>query len=141
METKRLSEIAVEPTRLVKIDTDGLDFTIIGASTDWLSTAHPALLFEDQIRSPRDLRNANETFQRLSDIGYAFFIVWDDPGLHIVWTTSLETIYDLTRYLFQLSDGDNRKTIHNHDVLCLNEADADVYNSINSLCRETGAKP
>ncbi len=133
--TQPISQIATESTRFIKIDTDGFDFKIIAASIDWLQISHPALLFEDQIRNQTDLQSANQTFVSLEKIGYTFFIVWDDPGLHIVSTTSLATIQDLNGYLFQLWSHDTRRAIHNYDVLCLHNADADVFDAINAQCR------
>lgn len=133
--TKHIAEIATETTRFIKIDTDGLDFKIIAASIDWLQISHPAILFEDQIRNATDLQSANEIFNSLTKIGYAFFTAWDDPGLHILSTTSLTVIQDLNHYLFQLWNKDTRKAIHNYDILCLHETDADLFDAISAQCR------
>ena len=133
--TRKLSEIAPDSTRFVKLDTDGLDFKIISASLNWLDTVRPALMVEDQIRNSTDLQEANETFFKLADIGYDSFIVWDDPGLHVLSTKSIEAIRDLNHYLFQLWSVDRRKAIHNYDILCLHHTDADVFESMSAQCR------
>lgn len=138
--SKHLSEIADDSTRLVKIDTDGFDFKILSSSVEWLRAVRPAVLFEDQIRNAIDLQEANRTFSQLAEIGYRSFVVWDDPGVHVLSTTSLEVIHDLNRYLFRIWQGSGRKSIYNYDVLCLHEHDADIYDSILEQCRGFDAK-
>ena len=55
MKTERLSSIADEKTRFIKIDKDGYDFKILMNCIEWLAAAHPAILFEDQIQNADDL--------------------------------------------------------------------------------------
>lgn len=133
--TERLCRIADENTCFVKIDTDGFDFKIIADSLDWLATARPALLFEDQIQTRSDLENADAVFSKLMKAGYEYFIVWDDPGHHVVSTSSLDVLKDLNRYLFRISQSDGAKSICNYDVLCLHPRDSDVYRDVTEWYR------
>lgn len=128
--TERLSNIADKNTCFIKTDTDGYDFKILADSLEWLASVHPAILFENQIRNKQDCDNADELYVHLMQIGYAYFIVWDDPGFHLVSTTSLEVLKDLDRYLFKVFQNDGHKSIYNYDVLCLHESDKDVYQNI-----------
>ncbi|MBN3908367.1 MAG: FkbM family methyltransferase [Nostoc sp. NMS1] len=130
--TERLSSIADENICFVKTDTDGYDFKILLDSVEWLASAHPAIIFENTIGNNQELNSANELYTRLIEIGYAYFIVWDDRGFHLVSTTSLDVLMDLTRYLFKIreNDGKDIKSIYNYDVLCLHQNDKDVYKSI-----------
>jgi len=133
--TRRLGDVADEKTCFVKIDTDGFDFRIIDSSMDWLALACPGVLFENQIRNGTDFAASNSTLAKLQGGGYAFFVVWDDTGLHVLSTDSLEALTDLNRYLFKIWQGEGRRSIHNYDVLCLHRRDEDIYRSINERCR------
>lgn len=133
--TERLSSVADEKTCFIKTDTDGYDFKILIDSLEWLASAHPAILFENQIYNNQDLNSADDLYTRLMQIGYAYFIVWDDPGFHLVSTTSLDILKDLNRYLFKVFQNDGHKSIYNYDVLCLHEIDKDVYQDIREWCK------
>lgn len=128
--TKRLCDIADEKTRFVKIDTDGFDTKIIRAGLDWLAAQKPAVLFENTINDKASLQEANSLFESLIGIGYEFFIYWDDPGFHIVSTTSLLTIRDLNHYLLKLAETRYERGISNYDVLCLHRNDKDIFESV-----------
>jgi FkbM family methyltransferase len=131
IKTERLSKIAGDNTCFVKIDADGCDFEILADSFEWLASAHAAILFENQIRNHQDLSNANQLYDRLMQIGYSYFIVWDDPGFHLLSTSSLQILMDLNRYLFKLFEkNDVPKSIYNYDVLCLHKNDQDIYENI-----------
>jgi len=133
--TRRLGDMADEKTCFVKIDTDGFDFRIIDNSIDWLALVRPGVLFENQIRTTADLAASNRTLAKLQRGGYAFFVVWDDAGLHVLSTESLQALTDLNRYLFKIWQGEGRSPINNYDVLCLHRRDEDVYGSINEWCK------
>ena len=96
MPTARLVNVVDESTRLIKSEnSDGYDFRILIDSIDWLAQVHPAIIFENQIQNDQDLNAANELCARLVEIGYQYFIVWDDPGFHLLSTTSIEVLTDL----------------------------------------------
>ncbi|HXG27925.1 MAG TPA: FkbM family methyltransferase [Nevskiales bacterium] len=128
--TRTLSEVAGDTACFVKIDTDGFDFRIIAASLSWLARVQPGVLFENTIRKLQDLQDAEDTFARLADAGYAHYVVWDDTGLHMLSTSSLREIADLNRYLYKIWSYDGRRSIYNYDVLCLSERDRDVYDLV-----------
>jgi len=124
--TKRLRDIAGPDTCFVKVDTDGFDVRILMESVDWLGVVGPAVLFENQIRSQDDLDAANRLFEQLIKSGYASFIVWDDPGYHVLSTESLGALVDLNRYLLKIHNYQGPKNLYNYDVLCLHAKDRDV---------------
>ena len=130
MKTERLSHVAGENTCFIKTDTDGYDVKILLDSLDWLALSRPAILFENQIGNIRDLTRADELYSRLMQNGYKYFIVWDDPGFHLVSTTSLNVLRDLNRYLFKVTHNNGHKSIYNYDVLCLHKNDSDIYKLI-----------
>jgi FkbM family methyltransferase len=136
LQSERLSEIADERTCFVKTDTDGYDFKILIDSLEWLASVRPAILFENQIRDAADRESADELYNRLRQIGYEYFIVWDDAGFHLVSTNSLDVLIDMNRYMFKVFQAEgHRKSIHNYDVLCLHQKDADIYEDVSKWYR------
>ncbi len=130
IKTERLANVADGKTRFIKVDTDGFDVEILSGSLDWLAVEHPAILFEDEVRDDKALLAVNGLMDELNGIGYKYFIVWDDPGLHIVSTSSVDVLKDLNRYLYKLSQEKFRSTIFNYDVLCMHCSDEDIYQSV-----------
>lgn len=128
--TERLSNIADKNTSFIKLDTDGYDFKILIDNLDWLAEVRPAILFENQIQNSRDLSDSNELLTQLIQIGYRYFVVWDDPGFHLVSTTSLDVLLDMNRYLYKVWQNNKHQSIYNYDVLCLHQTDEDIYKDI-----------
>ena len=134
---KKLEEIADNNTKLVKIDTDGFDFTIIKSGLEWLSIAKPLLFYENEIRNLETFEESNNVLRNLAEIGYKYFIVWDDPGFHIVSTSDLDILFSLNRYLFKLwSSGHYRKSICNYDILCVPFSDKDIFETVTNYYKK-----
>jgi FkbM family methyltransferase len=128
--TCRLRDLAGDGACMIKLDTDGFDFKILLDSIDWFARTKPGLLFENQIRSSEDFNLANKVYSELQAAGYSYFVVWDDAGYHMVSTQSLEVLTDLNRYLYNVNQGKGHISIYNYDVLCVQERDLDVFNSV-----------
>ena len=107
----------------MKIDTDGHDVSILNDSLAWLADVRAAVLFENQIRTREDCRRADELFHSLRRIGYEYFIVWDDPGFHLISTSSINMLRNLNRYLLNVTQTAGHVGISNYDVVCLHEHD------------------
>jgi FkbM family methyltransferase len=130
LKTKKLSSFN-RAICMVKIDTDGNDFAIINKSIDWFEKSQPGILFEHQIRSKPDLDQADATFENLMQIGYRYFVVFDDPGFMILSTSNIGILKDLNRYQYRIwSKANARKSICNYDVLALHDRDRDVFEDI-----------
>ena len=130
IKTERLCDVADDNTCLVKIDTDGYDFKIILDSINWLEKVKPGVLFENEIRNTESFENSNQVYHKLIEIGYKYFIVWDDPGFHMVSTSSLDILKNLNRYLFKVWEREGYKTICNYDILCIHQDDEDIYKKL-----------
>ena len=138
--TLRLAEVADAKTGFVKSDTDGFDFTILRAGIDWLAAAKPAILFENQIRTREDLTQADALFADLSRIGYTGFVVWDDPGFHMLSTEDIRVLKGLDHYLFEVWQRPMPQRICNYDVLCLHRDDEDVFERMRDHGGSRGAR-
>lgn len=130
MKTLRLCEIAPSDTCFIKIDTDGHDYRILLDSIEWLGSTVPAVLYENQVRTEAELALANETLEALRRVGYAWFVVWEDRGLHVASTHDLDVLRDLNRFLLKTSTLPSRPGIFNFDILCLSDRDTDIYHRV-----------
>lgn len=128
--TERLCSIAGDDTCFVKLDTDGNDFAILADSIDWFAKVRPGILFENQIHDQNDLHAAGSICRRLADIGYLYFIVWDDAGFFLCSTTCLQLLADLNRYLLTVHENRGHISIYNTDILCLHQEDKDVFDLV-----------
>jgi FkbM family methyltransferase len=133
--TTKLSEVCDDQTCFIKLDTDGYDFPILLDSITFLATQRPAILFENWIRNSEDLAAANDVVEALCKVGYSGFLVWDDPGFHLVSTTEVQVVKDLNRYLFKTSNNPGHKAICNYDVLCVHDRDMDLFANISHWWR------
>ena len=124
--TLPLAEIADGKTRFIKIDTDGFECSILNAALPWLEGQKPAILFENQLRDDNDLKQFNDLYDELANIGYRYFVAWDDPGFHILSTDSVEAVKDLNRYQTKIHSN-NLPRINNYDIICIHEIDQDIY--------------
>ncbi|HJO92478.1 MAG TPA: FkbM family methyltransferase [Victivallales bacterium] len=127
--TISLEKVTKAPVCFIKVDTDGYDFKIINNSIKWFPKFKPAILFENQILDENDLSSATEVLNKLNNIGYKYFVVWDDQGLHLVSTNSIDIVNSLNNYLFKLFQL-NKKRIYNYDILCLNSNDYDIFEQV-----------
>lgn len=91
---------------------------------------------ENSIQNQAELEATNRLFDGLAQAGCGDFVVWDDPGFHIVSTGSLDVIKDLNRYLFKLKEKSFTRAISNYDVLCIHDADSDIYEQVSAWYRE-----
>ena len=138
--TLPLSEIADENTRFIKIDTDGFECSILNAALPWLEQQRPAILFENQLRNEMELKRFSKLYDSLSNIGYRYFVAWDDPGFHILSTDSVDAVKDLNRYQYNIHKS-NLPRINNYDIICLHESDEDIYAELTRFWRTESALP
>jgi FkbM family methyltransferase len=133
---KRLDELADDQTCLIKLDTDGHDAAILLASLPYLARRRPALLCEVSIESAAELAAADHLVDALAAAGYAWFVLWDDAGLHLLSTGDPAGLHDLHRYLYKLTGGRAERGIYNYDLLALADADRDAYDAVRRHYRE-----
>ncbi|MFM7169877.1 MAG: FkbM family methyltransferase [Cyanobium sp.] len=133
--TYQLSELADSHTRFVKIDTDGFECPILTAAMAWLQKAHPAILFENQLRHEKDVAAFHRLYDELSEAGYSYFIIWDDPGCHVLSTAEVSAVKDLNRYQYKMHQINHAQRINNYDVLCLHKSDQDIFTAMSQWWR------
>ncbi|MGI5939430.1 MAG: FkbM family methyltransferase [Thermoleophilia bacterium] len=126
------SHPAFRRARLLKIDTDGFDFQIIMSSISYLATARPVLFFEyDTGFSRGDEENSQKTIEKLTAIGYVYFVIYDNFGNFLLSTTIPQTFAELNSYL--RSNRANGMAVSYFDVCCFHRNDEDLFDRLRSL--------
>lgn len=116
---------------LLKVDTDGLDFDILLAHIDYLAERKPIVFFEYLIEAPEPaFQKSLECIDRLLEIGYDRFLVFDNFGNYLLSTTSCDTFRDLNLYL--LSNAAFGQAVHYLDVCAFAAEHADVLDAVNA---------
>jgi len=114
---------------LVKIDTDGYDFTIINGARRLLSNSLPALLFEcDHFGKLNYAQTAIQTLTLLNDLGYRHALVYDNCG-YLMGKFDLQDMRQFKNLLFyQISS-----PLAYFDILVMQERILDRF--FDSECR------
>ncbi|MGI0489480.1 FkbM family methyltransferase [Pantanalinema rosaneae CENA516] len=122
-----------QTAKLLKIDTDGFDFTIIQTSVDVLSQLQPILYFEYDIsfNSQGDLESL-ATIQQLVEIGYQHFIVYDNFGNYVMSGSGdvVPIFRDLNTCLLSNRQKSGTPTIYYWDICAFTPADTDLFEQI-----------
>src|SRR5262249_9566047 len=118
------SEQEWQTFKLVKIDTEGFDFSIIRGATNFLRKVHPVIHFEynpenmDSIGEP-----AFDTLMLLSGLGYSHLAVHDHCGRFFCSTTPSEK--NFIKELHDYADGVH-PTIYYYDFTAFHASDSDL---------------
>jgi FkbM family methyltransferase len=114
--------------RLIKIDTDGLDFEILLSSRDVIAETHPILFFEYTLDVRQDAcRQSIAAISRLQELGYDRFLVYDHAGhfLRVIDGDVIGPFRDMNRY-FMSQRLAGHWIIHHFDIAAFSTADADL---------------
>lgn len=120
---------------LIKIDTDGFDFSIITANAGFLAAHKPALYFENSVYNKDNLAEANDIAALLASLGYAYFHVFSATGAHICSTSDAAVVQDLNTFLCASSMNGNAHNLFYYDVLCFAADDGDASNNVAAYFR------
>lgn len=116
-------------TKLLKIDTDGCDFSIIQHSLESINKMKPVLFFEYFLDLLYDGElESISAITKLMSIQYKNFIVYDNFGNYLLSTDKIETFIDLNAYL--RSNKRYKQVIYYFDVCAFHQNDEDLFETI-----------
>ena len=127
-----------ENSKLLKIDTDGFDFSIIKASADILFKSRPVLYFEYDLTFKTDAETeAIDAIKLLFKIGYKHFLVYDNFGNYLISLSNqdYERFVDLNSYLISNRRRSGTPAVYYFDVCAFTNDDSDLFENIRK--RET----
>jgi FkbM family methyltransferase len=119
--------------KLLKIDTDGFDFSIIRQSLNVISEQLPVLYFEYDISfQPDGPEDAISTIEILTEKGYTNFLIYDNFGNYLLSLSEneVEKFSDLTTYLLSNRFTTGSTAVYYFDVCAFTDRDSDLFNAI-----------
>jgi FkbM family methyltransferase len=118
--------------KLLKIDTDGFDAKIVLGASDVISAMKPIVYME---YSPADSvaveAECHAMIERLKDIGYAFFHVFDNFGNHMLRVPAEQSDHlDALNAYVRSSRKDLRPSIFYYDICAITLVDKDISDEL-----------
>lgn len=117
--------------KLLKTDTDGMDFFIIKDSLNVIENAKPVIFFEYDLNFRNDAREQSAyVINELVKLGYKYFVVYDNFGniLTTVDCNYSRRFEELNDYL--ISNRKNGAVVYYYDVCAVNEIDKQLVEII-----------
>ena len=127
------SRSSFQTAKLLKIDTDGFDFPIIQASREIISQLQPIVFFEyDVAFTPDGASQGLSTIDTLREIGYKYFIVYDNFGNYLTGLSShdRDRFIDLTAYLKSNRQKSGTPAVYYFDICAFSAENVDLYETI-----------
>lgn len=119
-------------TRLIKLDTDGLDFQILLESIKPIQRIKPILYFEyDTKFSGNGEADALQAVNKLFSIGYKKFLVYDNYGNYLITASEPERFAELNAYL--RSNKKHGWAVYYFDICAFTDNDADLFEAIHAF--------
>jgi FkbM family methyltransferase len=115
--------------RLLKSDVDGFDFDVLNSAEGLLQSARPILFFECQYLLDFQRDEYMATIEKLHDLGYANWCVFDNFGALMVQTADISVIRQLIDYVWRQNFGKSTRTIHYFDLLAWVSEDDQVVSA------------
>jgi FkbM family methyltransferase len=133
-EFKKLSSILSEEpkflnAKMIKIDTDGFDLSIIRGSIDFLQCTKPIIFFEyDPFFLSKQNDDGLSIFPLLRSLGYHTITIYDNFGTYVtsLLLTNLNQIEDFHRYLL-VQNG------FYYDMCAFHEEDSDLVDRLRKI--------
>ena len=129
-------------SKVLKIDTDGLDLEIIRMSKDVIGNLKPVVYFEYDISfnfKNNSLHDAINILNFLGDLGYRRFMIFDNFGNHIssLCDYDQEHFFDLTNYLFSNLYKSGQPAVYYFDICAFHAEDIDIFQNVYDHVNET----
>lgn len=124
-------------SKLLKIDTDGFDFSILQSALAFIATHQPVLFFEYDITFTPDAKAQGiETLKALFHTGYQSFLIYDNFGNYLLSVSETDiaklsdTFLDLTTYLCSNRSLSGTPAVYYFDICAFSDRDQDVFSAI-----------
>ena len=116
--------------RLLKTDTDGMDWDVINSGQEIIKEAQPIIFFECDPQEDEAFSAYQSTFEKLNNLGYNHFYIFDNYGEYVCSLNKVSPLVDFMRYCY----AQTQRTIHYIDVVaCVTKDAALVESAINEF--------
>ncbi|MEN9520867.1 MAG: hypothetical protein RLZZ381_3455, partial [Cyanobacteriota bacterium] len=129
-------------SKILKIDTDGLDLEIITKSKGVIGKLKPVIYFEYDISfntKNNSFSDALNIINFLIDLGYRRFMIFDNFGNHISSFCDYDKrhFFDLINYLFSNLYKSGQPAIYYFDICAFHEEDVDIFTDLYNHVNKT----
>jgi FkbM family methyltransferase len=117
-------------SKLLKIDTDGYDLSIIRGSVDFIQAVKPVLFFEyDPFFLAKQNDDGISIFSLLHSLGYDSIAIYDNVGRYLISLslTATNQIADLHGYLL------NRQGDYYYDICVVHQEDIEILQQLRNV--------
>jgi len=111
--------------KLLKTDTDGMDWDVINSGLEIIKDAQPIIFFECDPQDDEAFSAYQSTFEKLNNLGYNHFYIFDNYGEYVCSLNKVSTLVDFMRYCYVQA----QRTIHYIDVVACVATDAALVES------------
>jgi hypothetical protein len=111
--------------KLLKTDTDGMDWDVINSGLEIIKDAQPIIFFECDPQDDDAFSAYQSTLGKINDLGYHHFYVFDNYGEYVCSLNRVSTLVDFMRYCHTQA----QRTIHYIDVVACVATDAALVES------------
>lgn len=115
------------PLALLKVDVDGYDYDVINSAIETLRNSNSYIYFECDLQSSDGLKHYGKTLNKLHELGYTYFSVFDNFGYPMTLTQSVDVVSKLIEYAYIQKMRSSHKTIYYLDILCFRHNLMDSY--------------
>jgi FkbM family methyltransferase len=112
---------------LIKIDTDGMDGSILRSGEQTLRQHEPLLFWENEIKTPDNFYAYGAAFEMLENIGYNRFSIFDNFGNPMLVTRTIEHLHSLSRYVLSMHQCQSTRTFPYFDVFASTDRFAELH--------------
>jgi FkbM family methyltransferase len=126
-----IADSSINPAEisLLKVDTDGFDYDSINSAWITIKTSTPALFFECQFETQEQINGYIELINKLYQLGYVHWSLFDNFGGVIDSNSSLDQIFALIDYIHLQNKGFSTRTLWYIDILCCTDRFSGVASS------------
>ena len=111
--------------RLLKTDTDGMDWDVINSGLEIIKEVQPIIFFECGPQDDEAFLAYPSTFEKLNNLGYHNFYIFDNYGEYVCCLNTVSALTDFLRYCYKQA----QRTLHYIDVVAVVPADVSLVES------------
>jgi FkbM family methyltransferase len=130
-----LIELIDESVKLIKIDCDGLDYSILNSSLPRLVRFTPAIYYENEIKNKEQLAEAKNVIENLKILGYKKAIIARNCGTLIYAGLINDSVIDLFNLQLLLHKQGLRSAIYYTDVIVFHSSKQREFAEVLQLVR------
>ena len=120
----------IDRIALLKVDTDGFDWSVIESGMETIARSRPPIFFEAELGETGEyLDDYGRVLRWLADYGYGAFHAFDNFGGYLWAEDTVEGLERLLHYVRRQNTGEAVRTIYYVDILAVSPDDSAMARS------------